>query len=178
MNLKLPVLKIKSNDNNLFMIAGYASIFNEADYHHDVIEQGAFQKSIAKHRGGEKIKLLWQHDPTKPIGIINTIEEDDKGLMITASINRSICQGQEVIALINQGALDSFSIGFNIAKFVVDKDGYRHILELDLWEISVVTFPANSNAKIWPPGNQLANNTNCVDLLPYVASKSKSIFIF
>lgn len=168
---------LKSIEKNFAVITGYASIFNELDYHNDVILKGAFENSISKHKSGRKIKLLWQHDQNKPIGVINSLYEDDKGLLVEASVNNSIAQGREVISLIKQEALDALSIGFNVAKSDVHKKGYRQILEADLWEVSVVTFPANSLAKIERCNSSFAGQNQQI-LLQELSAKSKSMFIF
>ena len=146
--MNLHTINFKSIGNDNLVIQGYASVFNNADYHNDVIIQGAFLKSIEKHNQGLRVKLLWQHDHTKPIGVVNILQEDSHGLSVEASINSFVSQGREVIALIKQQAVDSFSIGFNIEKSAINKFGQREVTEINLWEVSVVTFPANYKAKI------------------------------
>lgn len=89
-------LNIKSNGENGIYISGYASVYNIVDQQNDLIIKGAFASAITKN---SKIKLLWQHDSLKPIGIIKSLAEDDHGLKIEAVINNKISTGQEVIEL-------------------------------------------------------------------------------
>jgi HK97 family phage prohead protease len=103
-----------AHEANLY-ISGYASVFNIEDRHGDVIVPGAFH-NVAKQR---KIKFLWQHDQTKPIGVINNFYEDSKGLFIEATINGSTQYGKDAKSLIEQGAIGAFSIGFNANKFYI-----------------------------------------------------------
>ncbi len=136
-------LTIKSITNNHVVIAGYASVYNIADQHNDMIVKGAF--ASADHLN---TKLLWQHDWQKPIGIIKTLTEDNYGLKIEAAINNRIEAGREAIELVRQGAVDSLSIGFNIKLANYNKLNQRIITEAELVEVSIVTFPANQHAKI------------------------------
>jgi len=168
---------IKSIERDFATITGYASIFDEVDYHNDVIIKGAFAKSITRHKEGRKVKLLWQHDQSKPIGVVSSICEDEKGLLVEANVNNTIAQGREVISLIKQEALDGFSIGFNVAKSSIHAKGYRNILEADLWEVSVVTFPANAMARIEQCNSASAKFEGQNKLLKTLSLISKSIFI-
>src|SRR6476659_4094433 len=129
--MNLHTFNLKSSTNKEVKISGYASVFGKTDHHNDVIIQGAFADSIAKHHQscGSAIKLLWQHDHTKPIGIISNIIEDNKGLLVEACINKDLRQTNEIVSLINQGAVDSLSIGFNIEKSVVNQTGEREIFK-------------------------------------------------
>jgi HK97 family phage prohead protease len=145
--MNLHTINFKSVNDEL-KLSGYASVFSKVDRHNDIIIKGAFLKSISKHYNGQQVKLLWQHDHTKPIGLINDLFEDETGLYVKASVSNSIIQGREAINLIKQKAIDSLSIGFNIDRSLINKHGQREILEISLWEVSVVTFPANSDAKI------------------------------
>jgi HK97 family phage prohead protease len=140
---------IKSVLNDGFIFNGYASVFDYLDSHNEIIVKGAFLKSIQRHnRESLKVKLLWQHDTQKPIGVINQISEDNKGLFVDVALNSSVNQAREVAALVKQKAVDSFSIGFDIEKYRINNLGQREITQVDLWEVSVVTFPANQEAKI------------------------------
>jgi uncharacterized protein len=136
-------LIIKSARSKNTIIAGYASVFDLVDSQNDVIRQGAFASASVR-----KVKLLWQHDPNKPIGSIKSLSEDAYGLKFEAEINNEIETGREASALIKQGAICGLSIGFSVNSFVYDKNGIRVINGGDLSEISVVTFPANEKAEI------------------------------
>lgn len=135
-------VKIASEDN--LDITGYASIFNLEDSAGDIIEPGAFKNAVSRR----KVILLWQHDQTKPIGVINELYEDHKGLVIKATINGATQYGSDAKSLIEQGAIDGFSIGFYTKKSYLGKHGGRVITDIDLWEVSIVTFPCNEGALI------------------------------
>ncbi len=135
------LLKSSNLDNRI--IDGYASVFNVIDSQNDLIERGAFENVSS-----EKVKLLWQHDIAKPIGIVKTIYEDSYGLKIEAEINNKILCGMEAIELIKQGAVDGLSIGFCAKEFDYNNQGIRIIKKIDLMEVSIVTFPANRSASI------------------------------
>lgn len=127
--------------------SGYASVFRLADRQGDVIEPGAFAAAL-KQRAGE-IRLLWQHDPAEPIGVFHTIREDAVGLYVEGRILLDVQRGREAHALLKSGALEGLSIGYTPVRFRHDPDtGHRMIEELDLWEISLVTFPANPQAGV------------------------------
>ena len=155
-------------------LTGYASVFNTLDHHNDIIAKDAFSESITRHEQGYRVKLLWQHDQTKPIGVINKLSQDSTGLFVEASINNTITQGREVISLIKQKAIDSFSIGFNIEESTLDSKGQRVILKANLWEVSIVTFPANQQARIEQCNSANLTSSNLLNLL---STTSKSIFI-
>lgn len=123
---------------------GYASVYNIIDSHHDIIEAGAFDTSDIR-----SIKLLWQHRAEEPIGVITRLTEDSKGLFVEGKILTSIARGQEAYDLVKAGAIDGLSIGFSIQDAKVDAHtGIRHITSATLWEISLVTFPANPKALV------------------------------
>jgi len=138
------VLVIKSATKDNITISGYASVFGIIDNHNDIVLRGAFEGISQK----TNVKFLWQHDQTKPIGVITSIAEDDYGLYVEGSINCSTQQGKEAIALIEQGALNGLSIGFITKNSGYNAQGFREIISADLHEISLVTFPANTEAGI------------------------------
>jgi len=124
---------------------GYASVFGIVDQGMDVVERGAFTKTL----GQRKVKLLWQHDVHQPIGVWEEIREDEKGLFVKGRILKDVRQGAEAIALMKAGALDSMSIGYTTKMATEEGSGaIRKLLEVDLFEISLVTFPMLPDAKI------------------------------
>lgn len=128
--------------------SGYASLFGIADLGADVVERGAFSKSLAS-RGAAGIRLLWQHDPAQVIGRFLTITEDRLGLGVEGELTLDVSRGREAFALLKAGAIDGLSIGFRTIRARTDRlTGHRHILEADLWEISIVTFPMQPGARI------------------------------
>jgi len=128
--------------------SGYASVFGEVDLGRDVIEPGAFYNSLAT-RGAGGIRMLYQHDPAQPIGAWTLLKEDARGLYVEGRLSPGVRLAEEVRALMKTGALDGLSIGFQTVKSRQDaKTGIRRILEADLWEISVVTFPMAPSARV------------------------------
>jgi HK97 family phage prohead protease len=127
---------------------GYASLFGEADLSRDVVLPGAFKKSIGA-RGPGGIRMLFQHDPAAPIGVWQEIREDARGLFVRGRLMPEVARAREVLALMRAGAIDGLSIGFRTVKGRTDaKTGVRKLLEVDLWEISVVTFPMLPAARV------------------------------
>ncbi|RKE85519.1 HK97 family phage prohead protease [Rhizobium sp. AG855] len=128
--------------------SGYASLFGEVDLGRDAIEPGAFSASIDK-RGAGGVRMLFQHDPAEVIGRWTVLREDARGLYVEGKLATDVARAREVLALMKAGALDGLSIGFRAVKTRSDrKAGVRRILEADLWEISVVTFPMLPTARV------------------------------
>lgn len=117
---------------------GYASRFNEVDLGNDSVQPGAFAKSL-KARPAAKVKLLRQHDQSEPIGVFTDIAEDSVGLFVKGRLILDTARGRETHALMRAGALDTFSIGYK-AKSPRMVKGVRLLDEVDLYEISIVTF--------------------------------------
>lgn len=127
---------------------GYASLFNSKDLGSDVVAPGAFRKSLDA-RGVRGIKMLFQHDPNEVIGVWASIFEDSKGLYVKGRLNTEVARAREVLALMREGALDGLSIGFRAVDARRDaRTGIRRLLRVDLWEISVVTFPMLPQARV------------------------------
>lgn len=149
-NLDMPCefKEIDQDDDGSF--EGYASVFNNKDLGNDVIRRGAFLESISE-RSPKGVKLLYQHKSDEPIGVIDSLEEDSKGLKIKGRLAMGTQKGKEVFELMKMGALDSMSIGYRLKPdgYKYDpKDKRRIIKSVDLMEISLVTFPMNPKAKV------------------------------
>ena len=128
--------------------SGYASLFDKVDLGKDVVERGAFAASL-RMRGAAGIRMLYQHDPNEPIGAWTAIREDARGLFVRGRLTREVARAREVLSLMRAGALDGLSIGFRAVRARRDAgSGVRRILEADLWEISVVTFPMLPGARV------------------------------
>ncbi len=127
--------------------SGYASVFGEIDLGKDAIEPGAFAQSLSR-RGASGVRMLFQHDPAEPLGSWKTIREDARGLYVEGVLAPGVERAREVHQLMKNGALDGLSIGFQTVKAKTDKGGVRRILEADLWEISIVTFPMLPSARV------------------------------
>ncbi len=131
-------------------IEGYGSVFGVVDSDREVVEPGAFIGSLAK-RKARGIKLLWQHDPSQPIGVWEDLAEDSKGLWGRGRLLKDVSpKAAEAYGLLREGALDSLSIGYREIKTEPHKEkpGVTRLLELDLREVSVVTFAANDRARV------------------------------
>ena len=128
--------------------SGYASLFGKVDLSRDAVEPGAFRKTL-RRRGPESVRMLFQHDPNQPIGRWTEIREDARGLFVRGRLTPGVARSREVLALMRAGALDGLSIGFRTVRATKDAGtNVRRILEADLWEISVVTFPMLPEARI------------------------------
>lgn len=133
--------------NNKGLFKGYASIFNSPDLTNDIIIQGAFRKSLAQ-RGANKIKMLYQHDASQVIGFWQTITEDAQGLYVEGNLLLDIARALEIYTLLQAGALDGLSIGFRTIRAAPSRLNYRMVEEIDLAEISIVTFPMHPEARV------------------------------
>ena len=123
---------------------GYASLFNRMDLGRDVVLPGAFRDSL-RRRGAAGVRMLFQHDPGAPIGVWEEIHEDARGLFVRGRIMVEVARGREVLSLMRAGAIDGLSIGFRTEQGVRSKrTGVRRLRRIDLWEVSVVTFPTVS----------------------------------
>jgi HK97 family phage prohead protease len=128
--------------------AGYASTFADADLGREVMVSGAFKKSLDQ-RPTEKVKMLRSHDPSEPIGVWTEVKEDSKGLFARGRLILDTLKGRETYALMKAGALDGLSVGYRTIKDRFDRaKGIRFLQEVELFEISVVTFPMNPRASI------------------------------
>ncbi|MEL7049289.1 MAG: HK97 family phage prohead protease, partial [Pseudomonadota bacterium] len=101
------------SDDGVF--EGYASVFGCADQGADVVQPGAFRRSLGK-RGARGVKMLFQHDPNQPIGYWREIREDARGLYVRGQLLTQVMRGHEVWALMRAGVLDGLSIGFKAVK--------------------------------------------------------------
>ena len=129
---------------------GYGSVFGVQDWYDDVVMPGAFTRSLAEHKAnGTQPLLLWQHDTKEPIGVYNSITEDERGLKVEGQLALKTQRGAEAYELLKMGAFSGLSIGFSTKIFEVDKaNGIRKLKDVDLWEISPVSFAANPMAKV------------------------------
>jgi hypothetical protein len=140
-------LDLKSVDDE-GAFEGYASLFGVADMGGDVVAPGAFRASLAK-RGAAGIRLLFQHDPGQPVGVWRELREDARGLHVRGQLLLDIERAREIHALMKECALDGMSIGFRTVRGAKDRrTGLRRLTEIDLWEISIVTFPLLPGARI------------------------------
>ena len=127
---------------------GYASLFGEIDQARDMVVRGAFADTL-RLRGPRRVPMLFQHDPVEPVGIWLELAEDARGLYARGRLIPEVARARELLSLIRAGAIDGLSIGFRTARARIDpKTRVRRLLAVDLWEISVVTFPMLPDARV------------------------------
>lgn len=137
-------LKATSEDASFGYFEGYASVFNVVDSENDVVQPGAFSDTLTS---GRKVKMCWQHSFYDVIGGFTELREDSNGLFVKGRINLGVEKGKEAYALLKAGDIDSMSIGYSCDDREY-RDGIRLIKKVTLYEISLVTEPANSSAVV------------------------------
>ncbi|MBK1636163.1 HK97 family phage prohead protease [Rhodovulum adriaticum] len=131
------------------VIAGYASLFGAADQGGDIVAPGAYAASLKRLAGeGRQVKMLWQHDAAQPIGVWDEVREDARGLFVKGRLLAEVAKGREAAALVAAGAIDGLSIGYRTRRASKDASGRRLLSELELWEVSLVTFPMLPEARV------------------------------
>lgn len=126
---------------------GYASVFHVVDSQRDRVMPGAFRQSLRLRE--TPVKLLWQHQWENPIGVIDQIFEDARGLYVHGRLLMDVAKAREAYALLKARALQGMSIGYQAKRTRRDPDtGVRELLEVELWEVSLVTLPANAQANV------------------------------
>ena len=130
-------------------IQGYASLFGAVDQGGDIVAAGAYAASLAARANeGPRVKMLWQHDPKEPIGVWDELREDARGLWVRGRLLTDIARGAEAASLIAAGAIEGLSIGYRTKRARKDKSGQRILCEVELWEVSLVTFPMLPSARV------------------------------
>ena len=141
--LSFALTEVKAEDDAR-TIEGFASVFNNIDSYSDIVMPGAFTKSISKR----KPVMLWQHNSDQPIGVWDEMEERSKGLYVKGRILET-AMGNDAYKLVKAGAITGMSIGYSAKKWETDTEKeVRKLTELELYEVSLVTFPANEKALI------------------------------
>jgi HK97 family phage prohead protease len=129
-------------------VEGYASLFGEIDQARDMVMPGAFAASL-RQRGVRRVPMLFQHDPSEPIGVWLELTEDFRGLYARGRLIPEVVRARELLALLKAGAADGLSIGFRTVRGRLDpKTRVRKLDQIDLWEISIVTFPLLPGARL------------------------------
>lgn len=131
------------NEDGLF--SGYGSVFGVKDSYSEIVAPGAFSESIDTRMPS----LLWQHRTGEPIGVYTSVKEDGVGLYVEGQLALKTVRGAEAYELLKMGAISGLSIGFNTREDSYDKvSGIRTLKKVELWEVSLVTFPANDAARV------------------------------
>jgi len=129
-------------------VEGYASLFGAVDEARDMVVRGAFADTLAR-RGVRRVPMLFQHDPAEPIGIWLELREDAHGLYARGRLIPEVARARELFSLVKSGAVDGLSIGFKTVRGQIDpRTRIRRLLAVDLWEISIVTFPLLAGARV------------------------------
>jgi HK97 family phage prohead protease len=129
-------------------VEGYASLFGEIDQARDMVVRGAFRASLAV-RGPRRVPMLYQHYPTERVGVWLDLREDATGLYARGRLIPDVARARELLSLLRAGAIDGLPIGFRAAKARIDpRTRVRSLLAVDLWEISIVTFPLLAGARV------------------------------
>ncbi len=126
-------------------ISGYASLFETEDLGGDIVASGAFTASLRARR---RIPMLYQHDAAAPVGAWTQLVEDHKGLHVEGQVFDQTPQQAALIALLRAGAVDGLSIGFRTRRSSARPGGGRRLFDIDLWEVSIVTFPMLPQARL------------------------------
>ena len=158
------------NDGSGFF-SGYAAVFNVCDADGDLVSPGCFSDVDVS-----TMKLLWQHNHDKPIGRIDKLCEDSYGLYIEGHILTDTHSGGDAYKFMKANIVDGLSIGFEILDYNIDK-GMRVITKAKLWEVSIVTFPANSSARVYnvKGSENLGENTHAGLLLLQSIEKASQV---
>lgn len=166
----------KTEKGNFAFFEGYAAVFSNEDAKDDIIVKGAFAKTISTNR---KIRLLFQHDRYVVIGQVMEAYEDNYGLYVKCRLDIDVEKAAEVYTLLKSGSLDSMSIGFKTIKAdfkEINGNVIRYVQEVELFEVSVVTFPANDNAVITDVKSVLLDEAQTFgDVEKYLRCKGLSI---
>jgi HK97 family phage prohead protease len=148
---------------------GYGSVFGVVDAMSDVVAPNAFDRSLAAHRRANTMPaMLWQHDSRRPIGVWQNIAEDKAGLRVDGQLALRTQSGAEAYELLKLGALNGLSIGYlAVASSLDERTGRRTLTEIDLWEVSLVTFPANPAARVTAIKHETPNDQAIVAALAH-----------
>lgn len=129
-------------DGSALRFAGYAALFGKRDAGRDVIRKGAFARALAERQA--PYPLFWQHRPDLPVGWVESVAEDERGLRVIAHIDNP--EGGAALA-VKRGAVTGLSFGYRARGFTRDQQG-RELTDIDLFEISLVTHPMQHGARV------------------------------
>lgn len=146
LTLTAPEVRFATDEAGTF--SGYASVFDEPDSYGDTIRKGAFRKSLTARKATGGPAMFWNHNPDAPIGVWTELEEDARGLKVTGKLVTETARGAEALALLKAGAVNGLSIGFRARSSERGPNGGRVLTDIDLVEISLVSLPAASKARV------------------------------
>jgi HK97 family phage prohead protease len=149
LQLQRPFELKKLTDDGQF--AGYASVFDNTDLHAERVAPGAFAETLKDaQQKGRMPAMLWYHRPSEPIGVWLTMKEDKTGLWVEGQLALKTQRGAEAYELLKMGAVSGLSIGFELMAWEKDEKEKNVLIltKVKLWEVSLVTFPANDEARV------------------------------
>lgn len=144
--LTLPADELRFADDGEGTFTGYASLFGQADSFGDTIERGAFRKALKERRGA--IPMFWNHNQNEPIGVWDELAEDERGLKVKGRLVTETVRGREAFELMKAKAVTGLSIGFRARSSKRGPNGARVLTDIDLVEVSVVSLPSASKARV------------------------------
>ena len=150
MENKTVKFEVKEVNEEEGTFTGYAATFSKSpDSYGDIIDKGAFSKTLKEH--GKRVKILWNHNTMEPIGKPIEMSEDENGLLVKGKLSLGVQRAREVLSLMKDDVINEMSIGYDtITEKFDDAIGskVRHLKEVKLWDVSPVTFAANPEATI------------------------------
>lgn len=153
---------------------GYASVFGVVDSQRDRVHPGAFKASIKAR--DKPVQLLWQHQWDKPVGVILALFEDARGLFVKGRLLLDVAQAREAHTLMKAGVVRGLSIGYSVKRSRRNPDtGVRELLDLNLWEISLVTMPANEAAQVTVVKSYMLDGT---EILKQAVERAKAALAY
>lgn len=149
LDVRVVPFELKALGDDEASFEGYGSVFGVVDAYADVVAPGAFKRSLKEWKAKKRTPaMLWQHDTSQPTGVWQELREDETGLYVKGQLAQTSL-GRDAYTLLKMGALSGLSIGFQTRKSKIDdENGIRTITDIDLWEVSIVTFPANDPARV------------------------------
>jgi hypothetical protein len=154
-------------------VEGYASLFGEIDQARDMVMRGAFAATLTQ-RGVHRIPMLFQHDPSEPVGVWLELREDTRGLYARGRLIPEVARGRELLSLLRAGAIDGLSIGFRTVKGAIDpRTRVRRLSAVDLWEISIVTFPLLAGARVRAVKQAASSSQVCRPSLSHTRTRAE-----
>lgn len=142
--------EVKAEGEDGYRLVGHGSVFGVMDSYREVVDPGAFKESLAERKKKDRpLPMLWQHRSGEPLGVWDVAEEDKKGLYLEGNLIKGVQRAEEARLLAKAKAVSGLSIGYWVREDTTDQvERVTHLKRLDLVETSVVTFPANDEARI------------------------------
>lgn len=159
--------ELKLADDKPGLVTGYGSVFGVKDSYGDIVAPGAFAASLADWKAkGRMPAMLWQHGPSEPVGVWTEMVEDSTGLRCTGQLLLTVDRGKEAYEHLKAGTVGGLSIGFQTIERTWNyEEETRTLNKVTLWEVSLVTFPANDAARVSGVKGADAASTELIEFL-------------